>query len=163
MKLIKLTEEHYVTQTDYDLKITHSFGKHIDGVDNRPLAEVEEAINGYSVEKLIDDLLIKRGEHHSRVRNPLYSEERQLAKDLLNAHKELVKDKLFTVEDMKNLMHESIIFSENNRHLSLGEYALANKEWWDKKIKSLLPKTEWEVEFDENGKLKLLNTHENEQ
>lgn len=36
------------------------------------------------MEKLLDDLLIARGEHPSRVRHPIYGEERQLAKDFHN-------------------------------------------------------------------------------
>ena len=35
------------------------------------------------IESTIDTLLIKRGEHPDRVRNPLYGEERELAKALL--------------------------------------------------------------------------------
>lgn len=44
-----------------------------------------------AVECLIDELLIARGEHPSRVRNPLYGEERRLAKDLLDKYLEAVK------------------------------------------------------------------------
>jgi hypothetical protein len=33
-------------------KVTHSFGKHLEGVDNRPLSEVKELINGYSVQTM---------------------------------------------------------------------------------------------------------------
>jgi len=35
------------------------------------------------LDQLLDQLLIARGEHPSRVRNPLYGEERKLAKDLV--------------------------------------------------------------------------------
>lgn len=36
------------------------------------------------IEKVLDQLLIARGEHPTRVRNPIYGEERELAKALLN-------------------------------------------------------------------------------
>ena len=35
------------------------------------------------IEAALDKLMIIRGEHPARVRNPLYGEERQLAKDLV--------------------------------------------------------------------------------
>lgn len=35
------------------------------------------------IEDALDKLMIIRGEHPTRVRNPLYGEERQLAKDLV--------------------------------------------------------------------------------
>lgn len=35
------------------------------------------------IDEALDKLMIIRGEHPSRVRNPLYGEERQLAKDLV--------------------------------------------------------------------------------
>jgi hypothetical protein len=38
------------------------------------------------IEESIDKLLIQRGEHPTRVRNPYYGEERQLAKDLLKKY-----------------------------------------------------------------------------
>lgn len=43
------------------------------------------------LDKALDKLLIERGEHPTRVRNPLYGEERNLAKDLV---------KLFTIPDV---------------------------------------------------------------
>lgn len=35
------------------------------------------------LDKALDELLIQRGEHPTRVRNPLYGEERELAKSLV--------------------------------------------------------------------------------
>ncbi len=35
------------------------------------------------IETVLDKLMIIRGEHPTRVRNPIYGEERQLAKDLV--------------------------------------------------------------------------------
>jgi len=38
-------------------------------------------INLENLDKIIDELMIERGEHPSRVRNPIYGEERELAKN----------------------------------------------------------------------------------
>jgi hypothetical protein len=122
------------------------------------LQQVEEAIYGFNLEKDAYDLYPEVLDNDDG-RVELYDVNKTVRDAYIrgfNAHKELVKDKLFTVEDMKNLMHDSIIFSENARNLSLGEYALANKEWWDKKIQSLLPKNEWECTIDEQGKITLI-------
>ena len=121
------------------------------GIGYIPLSEVEEALYGYSVEKMAEPIKKEFGidcEYWYYIKG-------------FNAHKELTKDKFFSIEDMKNLMHESIIFSENNKHLSLGEYALSNKDWWDKKVKSLLPKTEWNAQIDENNKITLIHEQNN--
>lgn len=40
---------------------------------------------------IIDNLLIERGEHFSRVRNPIYGEERTLAQNTFNKAIELIK------------------------------------------------------------------------
>ncbi len=61
---------------------------------------------------------------------------------------ELLFDRKFTLEDMKNLMHNSIIFKEENQHLSLGEYAIKNKEWFDKYIQSLSQPKSWNIELE---------------
>ena len=83
-KLIKLSESHYIVVDDseikhgewcldvesnefyvskgnvpsnkYVLKITHSFGKHLEGVENRPLSEVEELIYNQTIESKLDAL-----------------------------------------------------------------------------------------------------------
>lgn len=38
-------------------------------------------INLENLDQVIDELMIERGEHPDRVRNPIYSEERELAKN----------------------------------------------------------------------------------
>ena len=43
------------------------------------------------IEVIIDNLLIERGEHFSRVRNPLYGEERILAHNTFTKAIELIK------------------------------------------------------------------------
>lgn len=108
-------------------------------VKNISLSEVEEAIYGYSVEKMAENYS-KEG-CWPGVRKKSYIEG-------FNAHKELVKDKLFTVEDMKKAISLAWNYgqkSENNLTDSM-----------DVIIQSLLPPTEWKVTFDEQGKLKLI-------
>lgn len=106
------------------------------GCKKLSLSEVEEAINGYSVEKIIRQYT---GEEMDRDDKKLYA----ILHSVLKQYKELVKDKLFTIEDIDKAIeygHESKMpFNEN---------------WYDEFIQSLLPKTEWEVEFVD-GKLKL--------
>ena len=63
----------------------------------------------------------------------------------MKALRELVKDKLFTVEDVVLAFRTGIEHGINPKKINTTEY-----------IKSILPKTEWEVEFDEQGKLKMI-------
>lgn len=58
-----------------------------------------------------------------------------------NAHRELVKDKLFTVNDLRKAIASA--WSSDNK--TMGEI-----------IQSLLPKTEWDIKFNEQGKIVLL-------
>ena len=184
-KLIKLTGNHYIIVDDSEIKegdymwrhgeypilvtpnfwwdfgvkyrkITHStepLDKDIHGFkywtkDIIPLSlsEVEELIYGYSVEKMAEkykQIGIDAGEPFKQS---------QLEKIAFikgfNAHKELVKDKLFTVGDMDTALIKMALCAAR-----LGEGCLNKK---NEIIESLLPKTEWEVEFDEQGKLKLV-------
>lgn len=103
------------------------------------LSEVEEAINGYSVDELY-------AEHKKTFIWEPAKESSFHFKAGFNAHKELVKDKLFTVE-------ETIEFTMN----MISQYVQGNTNVWNREIlkESLIPKTEWEVTFDEQGKLKL--------
>jgi hydroxymethylpyrimidine pyrophosphatase-like HAD family hydrolase len=98
------------------------------------LSEVEELINGYNVEKMGKEILPDDGDWQRRF---------DVIKGF-NAHKELVKDKFFTVDDMKIALSEAFKASQEGYQITSNEI-----------IQSLLPKTEWEVEFDEQGKLKL--------
>jgi len=63
------------------------------------------------------------------------------------AYQELVKDKLFTIEDIDN----AYIQGKNDESISGNK-----KKMREEYLQSLLPKTEWDVEFDEQGKLKLV-------
>ena len=173
-RLIKINEQHYVicddseiNEGDYYLtktndivkcgnknnftpigsKITHStkrieYGS-VDSITGwifdkiKPLlvSEIEELLYGYSVEKIVNkEYLLGTGNLGLK---------KAFIKGF-NTHKELVKNTLFTVEDMKKAIqvfyYDDMLLTENNLN---------------KVIQSLLPKTEWNVEFVD-GKLKLM-------
>jgi hypothetical protein len=126
------------------LKITHStqpleemnHGNYKSKVflDIKPLSlsEVEELISGYNVEKMAE----------KRWGNRLATKGHRIGfVDGFNAHKELVKDKLFTAQDVINIVKKS-------RETGLtAEYFIT---------KHLLPKTEWECTIDEQNKITIL-------
>lgn len=130
-------------------KITHSFGVKLEGVINRPLSEVEEAI-GYSVEKMANEwFLINQYNQEDMIhshRVPEYITTKNLWKKGFNAHKKLVEKKLFTVEDMKLCYMQGWNRGRDNCSTEMNNY-----------IQSLLPKNEWEIkEITPEGKLKLI-------
>lgn len=88
------------------------------------ISEVEEVINGYSLKKISTGMFFDKG---------------------FNAHKELTKDKMFTLEDMQKVIRLARVQSYGGFNNSIESI-----------IQSLLPKTEWDIEFDEQGKIKLL-------
>lgn len=96
------------------------------------LSEVEEAIYGYSVEKMAVGEFIPE----SYVKG-------------FKAHKELVKDKLFTIEDMQVAIQQAFLSG------------VERLEDFDKVQKMILENvsspTEWNVEINEQGKIKLIN------
>jgi hypothetical protein len=102
------------------------------------LTEIEEAINGYSVEKL------------ARVHRVSLNDDWSKSSYLVGfkAHQELTKDKLFTADDMIKFAIDC--YNDNyGTDMSFDGRAKIN-------IQSLLPKTEWSVKFNEHGKLELL-------
>jgi hypothetical protein len=131
------------------------------------LSEVEELINGYSFDYKLEDF-----EHE---REKVYLETGSLtACEILNrgislgfeAHQEIVKDKLFTIEDMQKAIQMSRLISDGKESFDAEDISgcteVCTYDWKFKHndydiIQSLLPKTEWDVEFDENGKLKLID------
>lgn len=111
------------------------------------LSEAQEIEFGYSVEKLIRQYT---GDEMDREDKKLYA----ILHSVIKQYKELVKDKLFTFEDMQNSLLELI------KEVSCEDGSLVSKtpveayKWIEKHTKSLLPKTEWGVEFID-GKLTL--------
>lgn len=173
-KLIKLSETHYIIVDDSEIKegdwifrlekvyqfkddmpvynpkaskITHSTQPlsdkpHYAEYDMLTLSEVEEAINGYSVEKMADSLFEKESHH---ILHPQHQMRECYIKGF-NAHKELVKDKLFTVEDIRKILYAFETYEGDKFYAS---------EVFDEVMKQFLPKTEWDVTFDEQGKISL--------
>jgi hypothetical protein len=100
------------------------------------LLEVEELIYGHSVEKMAEDA----------VGHLLNDEERKMGYiEGFNAHKELVKD-MFSLKEIEAALKE----------LSKPQYKFDTKTTF-KDLLYMQRKTEWDVEFDENNKLKLLH------
>jgi hypothetical protein len=147
----KIMEGVYLDSSDGNCKnITHatqllntSFNDWFD-VTLIPLSEVEEAIYGYSVEKMANTQW--GNVHRTGVLGYIEG---------FKAHRKLIKDKLLSTHLYFNNNHLEWVY---NRMIEIhGEnpnydYMIKFKEI----IQSLLPKTEWDVEFDENGKLKLI-------
>jgi len=128
-----------------------------DKIKQLPLSEVEEAIYGFSVKNLADNYVTDESYL------PVHKEENY--RSYINgfkAHQELVKDKLFTVADMINAFvagtnsganYESLVDHDSDNNEEAKEFSQNELEEFER---SLLPKTEWDVEFDERGKIKLL-------
>lgn len=128
-----------------------------------PIDEIEQLINGYSVEQLGLDYASKFGS----INPESYSDE-QIARlhgfiDGFNAHKELVKDKIIiSKEQLEDILYTLL----NCERYEDGAFSYVGTDQYRVKITSsalvrkfvnpLLPQTEWSVEFDENNKLKLI-------
>lgn len=143
------------------LKITHStqplevepipdekFPKVFDKIKRLSLSEVEEAINGYSIYQKALDFAIT-----SKIYIDDEKTHDEVAESLISFHKELVKDKLFTVEDMLNF---SWWLNKNLGQYSSDENAHFELKYFNQWKKLNPPKTEWDVTFDEQGKIKLI-------
>jgi len=111
------------------------------------LSEVEEAINGYSIYQKALDFAIT-----SKIYIDDEKTHDEVAESLISFHKELVKDKLFTVEDMLNF---SWWLNKNLGQYSSDENAHFELKYFNQWKKLNPPKTEWDVTFDEQGKISL--------
>ena len=101
------------------------------------LSEVEEVINGYSVEKMAEKFVIEKLKISSQAPGVMIG-----YIDGFKAHQELVKDKLFTIEDMRWAFESAT---------DLSPYY----DSFDDFYKTIAPKTEWDIEFVD-GKIKLI-------
>jgi hypothetical protein len=131
---------HWINEYDKAMykKITHST-QPLEGVITIPLSEVEEAINGYSVEKIA----IKRWGKDLATKG-----HRIGFIDGFKAHQELTKDKLFTVEELYTAFSCGRTYEKSN-HEGVGQSELVDY------IQSLR-QTEWNVEITPEGKIVLL-------
>lgn len=105
------------------------------------LSEVEEAIYGYSVEQMAE-------EEYPFAENTTHETIHKIAKEAyikgFNTYKELVKNN-YTFEQVLDAWE-----------LGAKEGLPLTKKKKEELIQSLLPKTEWDAEIDENGKITLL-------
>lgn len=102
------------------------------------------------VEEIIDVFLIERGEHKTRVRNPVYSEERELAKKCYNKSQETHS---FSEEDMV----EFDKWKNEKYKLLHGEYVDTNDYYSIPDLKSVKKYTTKELlEIWEKQKIKTI-------
>lgn len=119
-------------------KITHSFGKELEGVENRLLSEAQEIEYGYNVEdvalNLLNDSSLKStdGTYKS-----FHEQAEAFMEGVRRAHKELTKDKSFVVEDLRR----AIVKARVRVNKISPKYSI------DEIIQSLLPPIEWQIEF----------------
>lgn len=109
------------------------------------LSEIEELIYGYSVEKMAEEILTSHRDYKAESFSEYQNGRLNGIIEGIEAHQELTKDKLFTVEDMMKAIqfgNDTINPCFSNRDLDF--------------IQSLLPKTEWDCEIDENNKITLV-------
>lgn len=164
-KLIKISENYYIVVDDseikdcyyynlldkvirfgnnlnhpYHYKITHST-EPLEGVESISLSEVKEAISGYSVEKMANELILTRFNETDGYHKLVFVEAYVKG---FKAHQELVKDKLFTIEDMQKAYTHGVAVGNVDVKPDFNSF-----------IQSLLPKTEWEIEFVDS-KIRLL-------
>jgi len=132
---IPLDIETIPSETANIKKVSWGNIKHI------PLSEVEEAINGYSVEKMAHKIRMdKWGDEIGQGIKNSCREEGII--EGFKAHQQLVKDKVFTEEDVR---------------IAIAMARTLPNDTGTQIIQSLTTsKTEWDVEFDEQGKLKLI-------
>lgn len=140
-------------------KITHST-EPIDGdgtgacfidIKQLSLSEVQELIYGYNLDKMAENKSIQKCKKLRTFDIPSYKFGAQFGFiDGFKAAMEITKDKLFTIDDMRDLynhMHDTAI--------NFLDDELEQQKSFDGYIQSIT-KTEWDVEFDEQGKLKLM-------
>lgn len=183
-KLIKLSDTHYIIVDDSEIKegdifihpdktierasrdldgrglnkITHStqpleyihIAPKVKGlklgfknIKQLSLSEVEEVINGYSVEKMAEKFVMEKLKISSQAPGVMigYIEG-------FKTHQELVKDKLFTIEDIQLAFAKGIQYTTK-------PYP-QNVQFENEFKQSLLPKTEWDIEINEQNKITLL-------
>lgn len=115
----------------------------IAGIKELPLSEVKELIGEVDVEKKAEEYKDRKG---SIPTTKLEDEIFKLGfKDGYNQALEDNKEKKYTKEDLRKALSQAFMASQEGYQITSDEI-----------VQSLQPKTEWEVEFDENGKLRLV-------
>lgn len=160
-----------VTHSTEPLEVTQWEGKtnlhmdnyHYDKIKPLSISEVEELINGDSVEKMAEKYFKN---YYAWVRESTlpYTDEQvdNIKMDYINgfkAHQKLTKDKLFTKRDMIAAFIEGTNSGSNYQDLvenDLEEAEKFSENEMNDFIQSLLPPTEWDVYFNEQDKLELI-------
>lgn len=113
------------------------------------LSEVEEAVYGYSVDKMA----IESADKNSRITSDHWMGVRTGYHLGFKAHQELVKDKLFTLDDMRKAIYTA--HSDGRLYTKAEKKQYTVEQYIDFLLQTLHPKTEWDVEFIDN-KIKLV-------
>lgn len=135
-----------------NFKITHSTQEGIGEQLN--LNDIEELVNGYSVENLAES-----SNGYALYGKPLGEKYLAFKEGFLSGfekQKELSKDKLFTVEDIRTIFtHRKQLGLTITGNIRNGSDQPDKENWFNESIKLLLPPTEWNIEF-QNGKIILV-------
>lgn len=118
------------------------------------LSEVEEAIYGYSVEKMAKDLDKSKCRNFKREYTSKETYEGIEDGFILgfNTYKELVKDKfILTKEQLEDALFGVLNHKDSECCVTHTKDSIVRET-----IKQMLPKKEWEVAFDQNGKIILI-------
>lgn len=156
-KIDKLSRDYDKASSENSFlrKITHSTEINLSNdIEYIPLSEVEEAINGYSAEKMalekypLSKLLdVSDPDYEFRLNlKQIADTVRNVWTEGFKAAMELNKDKLFTIEDMREAIYISFRRGNERKTFFDSDYSIIN---------SYFPKTEWDVEFVD-GKIKLI-------
>lgn len=114
-----------------------------DKIKELKLSEIEELVYGYNYHTLAKEACIKYGIETDFV-NPY-----TLFIEGFKAHQELTKDKVFTLDQVNRLVNSVTEFMSHNEPSEFDD-------WYQKKLQKFLPKTEWDIKIDEQGKITLI-------
>lgn len=146
---LKIT--HSTQPLDKDI---HGFGYWTKNIIPLFLSEVEEAIYGYSVEKIAKIWCNDRVANGSDKTIALYENG---FTDGFKAHQELVKDELFTIKQTFEFFNKGMEWM-NKQIESDGQYGetYTYHQCFKDVINSFTSKTEWDCTIDEQGKIILI-------
>lgn len=127
------------------VKITHSTQEGIGLPLN--LEDIEELVNGYNVEKLAEKYAWGcRNEYFTTLVNVIDCVKTS-TRDFIEgfkAHEELSKHRLFTIDDVVKIVHMW------DNHINIIEEDKGSIREIENFIQKSLPKTEWEIKFEDN-------------
>lgn len=140
----------YLTDLSECNLITHST-KGLEGVTKLDKSEIEKLIYGYSAEEMAKPTRMLYGmdfEYWNFIRG-------------FKEHQKIAKDKLFTKEQIEEAMLQALRYGYAARCTALNTEELLVNDFLENKtndliISNLHMKTEWDIEIDDLGKIKLL-------